>query len=170
MTKQALVTTAGQSLVNEALPEEFRDYKRELDGPALGKLMATLANERPDDYRHVSKKILDAAKLAVTLTGGYSFDLGDLTKSPAGHAADAQARQIVFDAATAGSKHDTSEALFGRIGNGAKKRREQIVTNLGKLIPTQTDAIYKDAVTSGNPFAMQIKSGSRGKKKTPLLV
>jgi hypothetical protein len=71
-------TTIGQLLVNEALPEELRDYDRVLDGKAVQKIMQTIAEKNPDQYRDTLKKLFDAGRDVAYRTGGFSFGLDSL--------------------------------------------------------------------------------------------
>ena len=43
-------TTIGQLLVNEALPEEYRDYDRVMDNKSVQKIMQSVADKDPDRW------------------------------------------------------------------------------------------------------------------------
>ena len=64
-----LKTTIGQIMVNDALPEELKDYSRVLDSKATQQLMQSVAENHPDKYREVAKKLLDVGR-AVSYSSG----------------------------------------------------------------------------------------------------
>src|SRR4051812_393202 len=78
----ALRTTAGQVLVNEALPDRYRDYNRVLDGKGLSALLQRVAEEDPDSYRDVAKRLSDVGRDVSYYSGGFSFGLDALKESP----------------------------------------------------------------------------------------
>jgi hypothetical protein len=55
-------TSMGQLLVNEALPEDMRDYDRTLDKKGVNQLLRELAEKHPDKYVEVSKKLNDIGR------------------------------------------------------------------------------------------------------------
>jgi DNA-directed RNA polymerase subunit beta' len=63
-------TTAGQILINAALPEDMRDYSRVLDKKGVQALMTELAQKYPDKYAEINQKLHMLANEAVTLHGG----------------------------------------------------------------------------------------------------
>jgi len=71
-------TTIGQLLVNEALPEGYRDYNRVLDGKTVQKVMQEISEKDPDSYRDVLKKLFDVGRDVAYKTGGFSFGLDSL--------------------------------------------------------------------------------------------
>ena len=76
-----LRTTVGQLLVNEALPEEFRDYSRTLDAKATASLMNSIAQKYPERYRDISKAFSDIGRESAYNNGGFSVGLEDLRES-----------------------------------------------------------------------------------------
>ena len=51
-------TTIGQILVNEALPEKFRDYSRVMNAGNMEDTLEQIIREDPDAYREVSAKLM----------------------------------------------------------------------------------------------------------------
>lgn len=145
-----LRATAGQVMVNEALPEELRDYERTLDGKGLAALMQRVAQEHPDKYREVSKRLSDLGRDVAYHTGGYSFGLKSLRGSAAMATArvDLQARldQILGDA----------------VGDDASKQKAIVEMLMGHQQRLEGE-IFEEAKANKNPLAMQVMSGSRGK-------
>src|SRR6516164_5186413 len=78
-----LRTTIGRLVLNEALPEELRDYGQVLDRKGAEDLFRRLATRTPDRYTEVSKRLTDLARRAATETGGYSFGPEHLSKAQA---------------------------------------------------------------------------------------
>lgn len=143
----------GQLLVNEALPEGLRDHARVLDKKGTNELLRRLAQEQPEEYAKVSKKLSDIGRRVASESGGYSFGLSHLTKSKS-------ARKL----------HDKLNKEIKRILDDddprltSQKRGELIVRATGKIQQQQIDDVFKESVDEDNPLAMQIVSGSRGNK------
>ena len=72
-------TTVGQLLVNEVLPEDMRDYGREIDKKSIKTLMRALAERHPDQYREVSRNLMTiGAEVATTFGAEASINLNSL--------------------------------------------------------------------------------------------
>lgn len=146
-----LETTVGQLLVNDALPEELRDYNRTLDKKGVASLYHKLATQHPEKYREVAKKLSDIARHESQRFGGFSFGLAHLQKSRA--AADLRNRlaaridQLVDDDRT-----------------DDKQREDAIVRLAGEQMNVQRDKVYDESIAEKNPLALQVLSGSKGSK------
>jgi DNA-directed RNA polymerase subunit beta' len=77
-----LKTTAGQLLINEALPEDLRDYARKLDKKGVKALFQKVQEKYPDKYREIAKSLSDVGHRVATESGGYSFGLSALRITP----------------------------------------------------------------------------------------
>lgn len=145
-----LKTTLGQLLVNEALPEEMRDYNRQLDGKSVAALLGRVAEERPDQYRQIVKALSDVGRDMATSTGGFSFGLRSLRPARAYQTArqeiEADIDRIMDD---------------GALDEDGKQRA--ILAAVGRHQKSLEAAIYKEALEDNNPLATQVLSGSRGK-------
>lgn len=141
-------TTVGQILINEALPEDMRDYSRRLDKPGLKKLMQEVAEKYPDRYREVSQRLMMVGQSAAT-TGNFSFSLRDFQPPKAKRdivsKLKIQAQSIVDD-----PKLDK------------KQKHEKITMLLGQHLDKITKATLEDAHKSGSRLADVILSGSKG--------
>lgn len=147
-----ITTTAGQLAVNEALPEQLRNHALHLDKAGLGKLMARLASEYPEQYRDVSFKLNRMGNSAAYFSGGNSFSLASLTRSPA--SLDRKEKiEKELDKILADESYDD------------ESRSKAILTAVDKHRIPQMEEIYKDALAAKNPLAMQILSGARGNKQ-----
>lgn len=145
-----LSSSVGQLLINDALPEDMRDYNRVLDGKAVKSLLKELATKHPDKYRDVSFKLNQIAKDSVQEQGGLSFGARSLRKSKA---ASAIQQKISADLA----KILEDETLTD------KQRSERIIRVVGKEMDPQIKAVLDEATKENNPLALQVLSGSRGK-------
>lgn len=137
---------AVQLLVNSHLPEDLRDYNRPLDSKGIGKLMATIGKEHPDDYERVSKAISDIGRNA-SYAQGETLHIGDLLPV------------IDRDAILA----DMREELKASRREDPKNFEE----NRLKIWQKYSDKIEKDtmkaALARGNNLAYSVASGARGK-------
>lgn len=146
-----LNTTVGQLLINEALPEDLRDYNRVLDKKGARELLRQVATQHPERYRDVSFRLSTIGRRVSQETGGYSFGLEHMRKSVAG----VKTRQKVLA---------RLQRILDNDDLDDKKRGELIVKVLGREMKPQQEAIYKEALAAKNPLAMQVLSGTRGNK------
>jgi len=145
-----LNATVGQLLVNEALPEELRDYNRVLDKKGMHSLLQELARKHPDKYREVSFKLNQIGQRAAQDQGGMSFGMQHLRRSKA-----------------ANKVRDRIQAQISSILDddniNDQERSDRIVRLVGKEMGPQQKAILEEAIENKNPLALQVLSGSRGK-------
>jgi len=80
-------------MINEALPEELRDYARVLDKRGVKELFTQLAEKHPDKYVDVAKNLMDTGRDFATQTNGYSFGLDALEKTAAATRAEYELEQ-----------------------------------------------------------------------------
>lgn len=157
-------TTAGQFLINEALPEPLRDYNRVLDKKGMQALLRDVAQKHPEQYREVSKKLADIGRETSTRTGGNSFGLAHMKKSAAGRAVQQKLQakvQRILDAETwptvkDGVKFDTPMT--------EQMRNDLIVRAAGDEMEPQQEAVFKEALAAKNPLAVQLIGAGRGNK------
>jgi len=143
-------TTFGQLLVNEALPEDLRDYNRVLDGKSLHDLLKEVARKHPDKYREVSFKLNQVGLKSAQAQGGLSFGIE--------HLRTAKAAQRVRE-----NIQRELKTILADESLSDEERSQKIILATGKHSANQIDDIYREALDSKNPIALQIKSGSRGK-------
>ena len=146
-----LRTTLGQLLVNEALPEDMRDYRRQLDKKGLSDLLRDVAERHPERYRDISFKLMRIGQRAAYVSGGKSFGLQALRKREAG-------RQL-------------QQQLLAKIDqvlsdpNLTDEGRENAVVRLtGGIMDQLKDAVYEESLKEGNPLAIQLAGAGRGNK------
>jgi DNA-directed RNA polymerase subunit beta' len=139
----------GQLLVNQALPAPLRQYDRVLDAPGLQKLFQTIADTQPAQYRTIVKQLSDIGRY-VAYRGGISFDLSDIHGSQAADRFHTRVQQALNQLRQSPLSQPEREQALVKLLNGQQKQLE--------------DVIYDEAVARGNPLALHIKAGSRGKK------
>lgn len=144
-----LQTTFGQLVVNNALPPELRDYNRVLDKKGVKQLFQQLAEQFPDQYREVSKKISDVGRDAIFTTGSQSFGLEHMRASPVAKRWKDQLKRQV--------QQIQSDQTMSR-----EQKNEKIIVTLGDAREKFEKELYDDALATGNPLAKQIASGARG--------
>ena len=142
-------TTVGQLLVNRALPEDMRDYRRTLDKKALKSLLSDLAKRYPDEYRQTSHELSKVGYDAAYTTGGNSFGLKHLLKAKAAkliqQKLQLELQQVMSDASLDDDARD-----------------KKIIATVGKYSGPLQKAVYDESLAEGNPLARQVASGSRG--------
>ncbi len=142
-------TTVGQLLINDALPEDMRDYSRQLDGGAIKKLLGDVARLHPEKYKDISKKLSDVGWRSAQESGGYSFGLKHLRKAAAATAIQKILRQKM-------------QLLLDDDNLDDKRREEEIVKLVGVQQPEQQKQVYDEQLAAKNPLAMQVRSKARG--------
>lgn len=144
-------TTIGQILINEALPDDMRDYNRVLDKGSISDLLGEVVERHGDDYRTISKKLLDVGHDAAFTTGGYSFGLSDLTPTVAALRMRERMREGM-------------QKIHGDSALSDDDRDSQIVDLASKQQQQVMDEVYAEARAAQHPLAMQAVSGARGSK------
>lgn len=141
-------TTVGQLLLNDALPEDMRDYGRVLDKAGLKKLFTELAEKHPDKYREVAQKLSELGSRTAFETGGYSVGLRSLRQSLAAKKMQAELRPKLQQVYMSDVSEEEKDRQILELVSEAQK----------KLIP----AVFEEAKRHGNPLAGQAVSGARG--------
>ena len=143
-----LRTTLGQLLVNESLPEQLRNYDRVLDKKGVKSLLQDVADNHPEQYRTIAKKLSDVGRDASFTTGGYSFGLGSLRQSLA-------ARKM---------RQDLTTQLRGiYASNDPDELKEQkILLTVGGFQKKLSKDVMDESLAEQNPLALQALSGARG--------
>lgn len=143
-----LRTTLGQMLVNDALPEELRDYTRQLDKKQIKALFTQIAEQHPDSYREIAKRLSDIGRDAAYTTGGQSFGLKALKTPLVAQQARQQLRQQI------------ARILSSNISDEQKEARILKVT--GALQARLPKEVLDELIKQENPLGAQVLSGSRG--------
>lgn len=144
-------TTLGQLLLNDALPEDMRDYDRVLDGKAQKQLLQQVAETRPHEYREIVQRLNNVGRDAAYTTGGYSFGLRHLRTTLA-----AQRMRLELGAELRNLQNDP--ALDD------KTRDEKIIIAAGKAKKKMLPLMMKELAEVDNPLLRQVTSGARAKQ------
>ena len=141
-------TTLGQLLVNEALPEDLRDYSRVMDKKGLKAVLQQVAEQHPDQYKEIASRLMNVGQSAAT-TGNFSFSLKDFQPPP-------EKRRMAHDL----------KAKVARIVDDPlldeNKRHKKIVTLLGGELKHVVDRVLADSKRGGSRLAEVVSSGSKG--------
>ena len=146
-----LNATVGQLFVNEALPEDLRDYDRVLDKKELKKVLREVAQRHPNDYREISFALNNIGREGAQESGSFSFGLRHLKRSKAGERIRERIR----------AKMNT---ILSRDDITDKKRNELIVRAVGAEMAPQQAEIMAESLADKNPLAFQVLSGTRGNR------
>ena len=143
--------TLGQLLINDALPEDIRDYRMVLDKKGAKAKLRELAEKYPEKYREVTHAWSNLGRRVSQDTGGYSFGMQHLRKSMAARKIQQKIRnrlkQIVDD--------DTIDD---------KTRRELITKFATGEMRGMQEAVFDEAMKAKNPLAYQVAGIGRGSK------
>lgn len=143
-----LKTTIGQLLINQALPPDMRDYTIKLDKKGTAKLFQTLAEKYPEEYRAVSKKLMDIGGRFAAESGGFSFGIHHL-KTPT------EVKTLKEEL-----KKNVYKIIASDLPDKEKQQKIiQTVVDKTKELETKT---YDITLSSKNPLALQVYSGARG--------
>jgi DNA-directed RNA polymerase subunit beta' len=146
-----LKTTLGQLMINEALPEDMRDYERVLDKKNMGALSTQLAKKYPDKYREIMQKIHNVSRDAAYTTGGLSMGLQDIKPTFASQQMQLkmrkQLRQILADT----NLSDDERKL--RVLKLASETQQKLIED-----------VYNEAKDADNPLVHQVIGGGGGNK------
>jgi len=142
-------TTVGQLLLNEALPEDMRDYRRVVDKKTLRTLFAELAEKHPDKYAEVNQRLHTLAADTVTSHGNEASLTLDSLRTP-----------LEVDRLRGKLKDKIDKVLAGP--GTPKQKNEKIVEMIAGSMDAITDANYEAGLKANNPLAVQVLSGSRG--------
>lgn len=146
-----LKTTLGQLLINEALPEDMRNYDRVLDKKNMGALATDLAKRHPDKYREVMKKIHDVSRDVAYSTGGLSMGLKDIKPTFASRRAELEVRKKL--------RH-----IMATPGMSEKERQLKILQLASDSQKKLIDEVYNEALENNNPLVHQVLGSGTGNK------
>lgn len=145
------LTTVGQLLINNSLPEEHRDHSRVWDKSSMRNFLTDMAKKmKPDEYREMVQQLTLIGLKSARQSPASSFTLESL-KPP-------KAKSGVTDAL----KRDVRTIL--RTIQDPEQRDAAIVDSTLKYQKDLVNNVYDEALKNQNPFAMQVFAGARGNK------
>jgi biotin carboxyl carrier protein len=144
--------TIGQYLIEEALPDEYRDrtFSRVMDGKTTNELLSRLAMEQPEKYRETTLKLQQLAVDAQGARGGFSPSIKHVRESKLWRT---ERERIQRQLKRIYSNPDLSE----------EQRQGQMLDTLREASSRVSKLVYEDALNTQNPFALQVKTGIKGK-------
>jgi DNA-directed RNA polymerase subunit beta' len=146
-----LKTTLGQILVNEALPEDMRDYNRVLTKKDMSKLATELAEKHPDKYREAMKRLHDVGRAAAYSTNGLSFGLKDIKPTMAVREAQFRVQKQL-------------RAILANPRLDEKARTHEILKLASNTQRELVEKVYEEARGTDNPLAHQVLGSGHGNK------
>ena len=144
-----LKTTAGQLLVERALPSDIKLAGRVLDKKGTAEILEEVAARHPNEYPQVIKNLMDVGRDVYFSSGSQSFGLRDMEAPPAVLASRRRLQmqlQAIYHDSRLSDKQRADKVIEATSGE-----RERIIDN---LVP--------DADKAGNPLGGQVVSGARG--------
>ena len=141
-------TTIGQLLVNDALPEEYRDHNRVMTKDAVDAMLALVMKKYPERYKDITHKL-------VQLGGDASFEEGTTLKL--------STLTPPFDKTEYIQHIEQQERRIDKDKTLTPDEKEKArILVYGEMQKFLTDETYKQSLAQGNPFALQVKSKARG--------
>jgi DNA-directed RNA polymerase subunit beta' len=143
-------TTVGQLLINDALPEELRDYTRKIDKKSIKKILGIVAEKYPQRYNEVASAFMKlGGEVSTTYGRESSLNLDALKIGP-------NTRKL------RDALNDTVQAILETPGLSHDERDARIVKAVGRAASKIRDTNFKEQVNAGNALAKQVQSGARG--------
>jgi len=142
-------TTVGQILVNDALPENLRDYNRVIDKKSIIQLLHDVFVEDADQYRDIAQKLSDIGR-EVSYRQGSSLSLDSLKTEALKSEMLEGVRQKIL-------------TVMNEVPD-VREQRRKIKQILEKANVDFSAKFYEKALAEENPFAIQVFSGARGNK------
>jgi len=143
-------TTVGQLLVNDLLPEKYKDHERSLTGDNLTDLLAQIGNEDPDLYKSLSHKLMQMGAKA-SYTEGTTISIEDLLTP------DPKLRKEVF------AFVDKQEDVIRKSKDLTDEEKQTALSTVYSAAQKKlVDGTMAAAVAQDNPLALQILSKARG--------
>lgn len=141
--------TIGDFVINNGLPEEFRQQGRVLDKKGLDKLLSDIALKAPEQYRDAVQHLSHVGRFAAQMTGGHSFGPEHMRMSVAGRKAQEAIRHGV-------------QAIYANAKLSDEEKEQRVLKLVGDMSDKLTQDVYKESLAEHNPLAFQILSGARG--------
>ncbi len=143
-------STVGQLLINDNLPENYRDYDRVLDKKSLIALLTKIAKEEPEKYRETTYKLGKISTKLFAESGGYSITLEHLRTPECVK----QAKKQIMD---------VTKQIMSDNSLKPKEKYKKITDVVIEIRKDTIDKLYKEALEKKNPAALSILSGTKGK-------
>jgi len=143
--------TAGQVLVNAALPAGLRNYQRVLDKKGTQALLQELAAKHPEQYADVLHDLHRLAAKATYYTGSNSFGLRHLRSAASAVRLLQELEQKVL-------------AVYQDAKLSPEQKHARALQIASEYQAPLEKSVYDESVAESNPLALQVISGARGNK------
>ena len=144
------MTTIGQVLVNDALPPQFRDYERVMDSKGIEDVLEDIAQNAPETYSAVAKRLMDVGNAAAYDTGT-TIRMSDLRPS--------------YDKRPLLQALDIAEDKIRGDRSLSDSQKEEMIEKLyDKANSRIMDETYNAELNRHNQLALQVASKARGNK------
>lgn len=143
-------TTVGQLLINEALPEELRDYNRPITKKSVKGLLREVAAKYPEQYNDIAKALMDiGAEVSTTYGGEASINLNSLRIGEKANKVRGEMKQNIRRILDDPKLDDDAKnsAAIQAVHSRSKELR---------------DLNFEEQLALRNAMAMQVNSGARG--------
>ena len=145
-----MTTTVGQILVNDAIPEKFRDYGRVLDSEGLENLLESVARDDPESYKDTSANLMRIGNRAA-FDAGVTLRLSDLSTK--------------FDKSRILDYVEAEESRIRKDKSLGRQEKEALIDELYQKADKEIqDGTYSQELKAGNQMAYQVASKARGSK------
>lgn len=145
-----MTTTIGQVLVNDALPPQFRDYERVMDSKGIEDVLENVAQNAPETYSVVTKRLMDVGNAAAYDTGT-TIRMSDLRPS--------------YDKRPLLQALDIAEDKIRQDRSLSDSQKEEMIEKLyDKANSRIMDETYNAELDRRNQLALQVASKARGNK------
>ena len=145
-----MTTTIGQVLVNDALPPQFRDYERVMDSKGIEDVLEDVAQNAPETYSAVTKRLMDVGNAAAYDTGT-TIRMSDLRPS--------------YDKRPLLQALDIAEDKIRGDRSLSDSQKEEMIEKLyDKANSRIMDETYNAELNPRNQLALQVASKARGNK------
>ena len=142
--------TIGRLLLEDAVPPDLHAHLKELNAKQIRVLAQALAENHPDKYKDVIHKLTNLASQAGYESGSYSFGPEHMRGDEQTLALRNQYRSEVA-------------AILNDPTLNDKLRNDKLVQLALKYKEPIEKSIFGNALAAGNPLALQVESGAKGK-------
>jgi hypothetical protein len=141
--------TIGRYLLDQALPEPYRDPERIWDAKTTNQLLARIAREQPESYPEVLAKLGQISRESQGSRGGFSPSIRHMRESPLWQKEREELRREI-------------QSIFRDPSLSGPEKKERLVRRMTELSPTLARQVFDEADASDNPMAWVVRSGMKG--------
>jgi DNA-directed RNA polymerase subunit beta' len=144
-----MISTIGKVLINQALPEKYRDYSIDWDEKTLKNKLMEIAKNNPELYSDTLQNLFDVGKKVSTVFQRISVGVSDLKPLDK------------FELMKQKIQKDIENIVKSESNPVA--RNKKIVEKLMEIQDLK-DKFYEEFIKTDNPLSIMSKSGTKGNK------